>query len=224
MATSSARPIIAESGAAPSGRTARTDLGPRQHRLEPLAPGLAERIDRHRRERLRPARQHRVQLGPARDQGFGDDDVRSGRERAEAEADILLLEHRRDLLVEMLAAHDLRVERHVPAEMERAGRAVGVEPGGIPVLRVEDEGELAERGGVVLPRARREGDRFGEGGAGFVVAVEEEQGLGASGGAVIGVSGSLGSLSTCANTSCARARAPSGSEASNESVAALIDA
>ena len=127
-----------------------------------------------------------MELRAAREQRLGDDDVGAGGERAVAEADLLLLEHRRDLLVEMLAAHDLRVERHVAAEMERARRAERVEPGGVAALRGEDQAELAQRRGMVLPGPRRERDGLGEGGAGLVFAVEQQQRLGAGGGAVIG--------------------------------------
>ena len=126
-----------------------------------------------------------MQLRAPGEQSLGDDDVRPGSERAEAEADILLLQNRGNPLVEMLAAHHLRIERHMAAEMERSRRPVGVEPGRVAVLSGEDQGELAKGGGVVLPGFGGEGYGLGEVGSCLVVAVEEEKGLCAGSAAII---------------------------------------
>jgi hypothetical protein len=85
----------------------------------------------------------------------------------------------------MRAPGDGGVERHVAGKVERAGRAVRVEPARIAALLAEDQGELAEGRGMVLPGLGGEGDGFGEGGSGLRFTVEEEEGFGAGRGAPI---------------------------------------
>ncbi|TFI58335.1 hypothetical protein E2493_10125 [Sphingomonas parva] len=78
-----------------------------------------------------------------------------------------------------------RIERHVPPEMERARRAMSIEPGRIASLLRKDQGELAQGGGVILPGARSEGNRFGEGGSRLGLAIKQQQSLGTCGLSII---------------------------------------
>src|SRR5688572_32748639 len=78
------------------------------------------------------------------------------------------------------------------AEMQRARRTMRVEPSPVLSLCLQDETELAQRGGVILPGAGGEGDGRGDSGAGLIVTIEEEKRFGAGRGTPIGRLGLLG--------------------------------
>jgi hypothetical protein len=61
-----------------------------------------------------------------------------------AEADLLFRQNVRDPLLEF-GLLSLAPERHVPAEMQRLRGPARVQPARIPPLRLQDQGELAQR-------------------------------------------------------------------------------
>ncbi len=171
-------------GLKPYRRHAARRFGAGEHRIEPPPPRGSERIDRKRGERLDSAGDHQMELGAPRQQCLGDEDVGSRRERPVAEADALFGKHRGDLAGQRRRLH-VGAERHVPAEMQRARRAERIEPAVVPALRGQDQRELVQRRGVILPGARREPDRLGQRRLRFLDPAEQQQCLGAGGGPII---------------------------------------